>query len=672
MAGKKVFIVDDNHMLLEYLRRFLSKKGHDVTTADDGLSAVKMLLHQTPDILFLDYFIPNIKGDVLCQILRKMEHLNNSPIIMLSAAAAEMDFDEDNLAADAFIAKSPFDETALHVLEMVNDSENLLNQSRDQGIVGIKSVYARQMTVELLQHTRHLESILDRISEGIVELYRDEVVYANSATLALFDMPVNQVLARRFQDLFPHPVSDQVAAMLPPCEEDRCELGLEEPIWLGGKRILLKKLPMEGSDSIIFLVEDVTRLMQMTEELAAYRDQLEQIVEKRTTALKAANEKLRQAEKVEVLSNIAGGVAHDLNNILSGLVGYPELLLMDLPEDSTMKVPLETIKSTGEKAAAIVDDLLTLTRRGNPVRQVLSPNRIIEEFRDSPELAKMLRYHPKVSVKWILEENLLNISASPVHILKTIMNLVSNACEAMPEGGTVRARTRNHYLDRPKIGYERIPKGEYVHISVSDNGTGILPDDLDRIFEPFFTKKKMGRSGTGLGMSVVWGTIKDYGGYIDILSESGTGTTFDLYFPVCREPGPVEEETVVLKSYRGTERVLVIDDIKEQRDIASRMLHKLGYTAETVASGEAALSWLDTHSADILLLDMIMHPGMDGLETYRRIKRTHPDQKAVIASGFSETDRVKEAQELGCGPYLKKPYSIRSLAKTIREALDNR
>ena len=382
-------------------------------------------------------------------------------------------------------------------------------------------------------------------------------------------------------------------------------------------------------------------------------------------------DQLKQAEKMEAVGAMAAGVAHDLNNILSGLVSYPDLLLMDIPADSPLGEKILTIKQSGEKAAAMVQDLLTMARRGTDNQKVMQPNALIEEYFASPEFKALRQRFPKVSFRTDLDEALLNVYASPVHLSKSLMNLISNAAEAHLVPGEVSVTTRNRSVDQALDAYETIPPGDYITIQVRDTGVGIDPSELDRIFEPFFTKKRMGNSGTGLGLSVVWGTMKDCGGYIDVSSREGKGTTITLYLPVTRKD-PTQQERLSIEDYCGSERVLVVDDLAEQRKIAKGLLSKLGYSVATVASGEAALDYLDRESADILVLDMIMEPGMDGCDTYRQILARVPGQKAIIASGYAESERVREAQRLGAGAYVQKPYTLEKLATALRRELDRR
>jgi PAS domain S-box-containing protein len=380
---------------------------------------------------------------------------------------------------------------------------------------------------------------------------------------------------------------------------------------------------------------------------------------------------LQRAQKMEALGTLAGGVAHDLNNTLSGLISYPEILLLDLPENSPLRKPIQAIHSSGQKMAAIVKDLLTLARRGVAATEVLNLNLIISNYLLSPEFERLNELYPNIELHTRLDQDLLNILGSPVHLSKTIMNLVTNAAESMPDGGLIIITTENRYLDRPIRGYDDVKEGDYVLLTVSDGGVGIPSKDLKRIFEPFYTKKIMGRSGTGLGMAVVWGTVKDHAGYIDVQSREGLGSIFTLYFPVSRKELPKENVPMVIDDYMGKgESVLVVDDVEEQRNIALMLLKRLGYSVTAVPSGEAAVDYMTNHDVDLLVLDMIMDPGIDGLETYKRILKLYPNQKAIIVSGFSETKRVKEAQNLGAGPYVPKPYSMENIAKAVREELD--
>ena len=387
-------------------------------------------------------------------------------------------------------------------------------------------------------------------------------------------------------------------------------------------------------------------------------------------ALRESEEKLARSNKMEAMGLMAGGVAHDLNNILSGIVSYPELLLLDLPEDSPLRNPIKTIQESGMRAADVVEDLLTIARGVASGKEVLNLNTLTTEYLGSAEHQKLERTHPLSTFKTELDPELLNITGSASHVKKILMNLATNSSEAIEGKGTVTVSTMNRYLDEPLKGYEDVHSGEYVVLAISDDGSGISPKDLDRIFEPFYTKKMMGRSGTGLGLAVVWNSMQDHDGYINV-NTGEKGTVFELYFPVTREQVADEREEVPLEDCLGHgEKVLVVDDEERQREIASGILTRLGYNSETVSSGEDAIEYVKTNPVDLILLDMVMPKGINGRKTYEEIIKIRPGQKAIIASGYAKTKEVDLAQELGAGKYIKKPYTLPKVGLAVKEELE--
>lgn len=266
------------------------------------------------------------------------------------------------------------------------------------------------------------------------------------------------------------------------------------------------------------------------------------------------------------------------------------------------------------------------------------------------------------------------VSGSPTHLEKMVMNLIINAFEAITGRGTVIIETANMTTKNTIKGYETIPPGDYVVLKISDNGNGIPLENMTKIFEPFYSSKIMGRSGSGLGMTVVWGVVKDHNGYLDITSSRQSGTTFSVFLPSLpheiKPAPPVTHDNQVIPRGDG-ERILMVDDLSEQRSLVSTILSTLGYIPTTASSGEEAVEILGRESFDLVILDMIMAPGMDGLDTYREILKTRPGQKVIIVSGYSETERMKTARELGVRRYIKKPYTLKEVATGIREELRN-
>jgi len=649
MKAKNILVVDNNPVILKLISTLLEKNDYRVQTATDGLSALTLLKTYTPDIIFIDLIMPNICGRKLCRIIRSMPEINSTFLIIVSAIAAEEKIDLDEIGADACIAKGPFKKTARHILDVADKIEkNGFTRIADR-FIGMDDVNPREITKELLTSRRHFEVVLNNMSEGFLELAENgRIIFANPAATRLFDIPEEILLSSTFTDLFPETQFNRIEKMLRLSTHIPIKVGADSPVMIGDRQISLNILPVKDDDkrSSIIILKDVTKQKRM-------------------------EAKLQRAHQMEAIGTLAGGVAHDLNNILSGLVSYPALLLLEIPPNSPLKQPLKTIKKSGEKAATIVQDMLTLTRRGVPITKVVNLNDIVLDYLKSPEHEKIQFFHPSVEIKTDLEPSLLNVLGSPFHLMKTLMNLVSNAAEAIEMGGKIRIITTNQYVDLPILGYEQIDEGDYIILSVSDNGKGIAPEDIERIFEPFFTKKSMGMSGTGLGMAVVWGTVKDHRGYVDVRSKPAQGTTFHLDFPTTRQKADRVRPKRHAESFLGKgESILIVDDVSEQREIAFDILTKLGYDAATVASGEEAIEYLHNHSVDLLLLDMVMNPGIDGLDAYKKIVELHPHQRAVIASGFAETERVKATQKLGAGPYIKKPYTLETIGVAIRKELD--
>lgn len=404
-------------------------------------------------------------------------------------------------------------------------------------------------------------------------------------------------------------------------------------------------------------VEDLP--VEMTYESFAFGDQPQMIITTRDiTARKKEEdekqkirEKFEKAERMESIGILAGGVAHDLNNMLGPVVGYTDLISMDLDDDNPIKKKIERIGKSARDATSVIQDLLTLARRGRYKMTPINLNEVLESYLNSPGYDMLAQAHQNVDVRLKLDTNIDNIKGSCPHLEKVIMNLVMNAYDAMPESGELTIETSQQYLEKLLNGHDDFVHGNYVLLRVQDNGIGIQSEDLNKIFEPYYSKKKMGSSGTGLGLSVVYGIVKDHKGYYDILSTTGKGTEFILYFPISRELVEAKQEAATTTG--GNELVLIVDDIKEQREMAKELLSKIGYKVRTVENGRQAIRYLKDHHVDIVVLDMMMEKDFDGLDTYREIIRLNAKQKVVVVSGFSADDRVLIMQRLGAGQYLK-------------------
>ena len=360
-----------------------------------------------------------------------------------------------------------------------------------------------------------------------------------------------------------------------------------------------------------------------------------------TERVKADQEKLELQKqlainnKMETLGLMAGSVAHDLNNILSGIVTLPELLLMQMGHDHEHSKTIKIIEKAGKEAASVVSDLITVARGATIEKHVCNLNTLVEEYMETSKEKKKDPRLKNIAIKLHCEPELANNYCSTMNINKVLMNLIGNAAEEIEGNGTIVVSTKSISIKEPFFGYESIDAGEYVVLSVSDDGPGISADDVTKIFEPFYSKKIMGRSGTGLGLAIVWNTVHDHGGFIDVISDDN-GSTFDLYFPMTMDAVRKADGVFSIEKYQGNgERILVVDDQKKQQEIASNLLNSLGYKTDFVSSGEDAVAYAMLHPVDLVILDMIMASGMNGRETYEEILKINPKQPAIIASGFS-------------------------------------
>ncbi|MEN8190728.1 MAG: response regulator [Thermodesulfobacteriota bacterium] len=379
---------------------------------------------------------------------------------------------------------------------------------------------------------------------------------------------------------------------------------------------------------------------------------------------------LARAQKMEAIGLMAGGVAHDLNNILAGIVGYPDLLLSQLSSSSELKKPMTAIKESGERAAAVVADLLTVARGSASIRESHDINKLAREYLGSPEYKALKILYPGVNCRLECRTQHPHISCSPVHIKKIIMNLVTNGMEAVGEKGSVVISTANHHTDEAEPGKHGLNPGAYVCLTVADDGPGIASQDIDHIFEPFYTKKFMGHSGSGLGLAIVWNTVQDHNGRI-FVDSNDQQTSFELYFPAGEKTAVAAADEMSQEWSSSHERILVVDDEEMLRDIASQMLQSMGYLVDSVSSGELAVEYLKEKAVDLFVIDMLMEPGINGRQTYERLLEINQGQRAIIASGFSESEDVRAALKMGAGGFIKKPYSLNQLERVVKEVLNS-
>jgi PAS domain S-box-containing protein len=381
------------------------------------------------------------------------------------------------------------------------------------------------------------------------------------------------------------------------------------------------------------------------------------------TERKQLEERLLRAQRLETAGRISGQVAHDFNNLLAPLALYPDLLKMQLSDGHPALKYCDGMLEVVQQMADINADLLTLGRRGHFELQIVDINRVVRQAMEG-----LIGKPDTLGVILDLTADLSLVRGSSAQLVRVVTNLVLNAREAMHDVGTLHVKTENVYVDAPFAHYDQVTVGDYVRLTVRDSGHGVPPAIRDRIFDAFFTTKMADKKpGTGLGLSIVLAVVEDHHGYLDLESQVAEGSSFFVYLPVCRD----KPERLARSSVRGgAESILVVDDDRALREAVAELLRQLGYRAEVMSGGDAAVDFIANHPVDLLILDMMMPSGIDGTETFRRVRALRPTQRAVIMSGFAEGERVNEALLLGAGAFLRKPVSMEKLARAVREELD--
>ena len=405
----------------------------------------------------------------------------------------------------------------------------------------------------------------------------------------------------------------------------------------------------------------------------------EELVQKSMQHERSVQERLAATKRMEALSVLAGGVAHDLNNALGPLVALPDVILAQLgevrrTEESVrdLRTDVETIKVAALRAAQTIKDLLTLGRQGRTAKENVDLNRVIKVCMANSSLRFAEEGTARINMISDLAPAPLIVRGSESQLARAVDNLIRNAVEAFAGNGEVVVKSAKVDVQEPRSGYEVVPAGQYATLSVSDDGVGIEPHELGQVFEPFFTKKRAKEtSGSGLGLSIVHGVVKEHEGFIDVTSTPGVGTTICLYFPLV---DGAERREPVLAAPRGNARILIVDDEPIQQRTGRRVLVRLGYEVETMDSGLRAYELFKRAAAtgqspfDLVIMDMVLGEVLDGLQVIEHIQRLFPAQKVIVVSGHAPTERAELAVAKGL-TWLVKPYGMETFAQTVQRVL---
>ncbi len=640
-AQLRVLVVEDRDTDAELMLRELERAGLACTPQRVAAEAAfrRALADFSPDIVLADYNVPGFGGTAALEILRETRSL--VPLVIVTGSL------DEETAAECIKAGA-----ADYVLKT-----NLVRLTPAvRGALALARSRAHQAEAEaaLRRNEQRFRALVEHSWEAIALFAGDgTILYGSPATTRLLGYEIPELVGRNAFE-FVHP-DDQPAALA------RLTDAMGQP--RGHVQVAARVRHKNGSwrymEGIFTNLLDDPNVEAVVNN---YRDVTEQ---------RSLEQQVIQAQKMEAVGRLAGGVAHDFNNILTAITGYTDLLLADLPPDDPLREDVNEIHRAAQRAAALTQQLLAFSRRQVMQPSVLALNALVA---DIEKLLKRL-LGEDITLETALDPAAGHVRADPSQLQQVLMNLAVNARDAMPRGGRITIETGDVQLDEAYAAEHRgVSPGRYALLAVSDTGTGMTEDVRSHLFEPFFTTKEMGK-GTGLGLATVYGIVKQSGGHIWVYSEVGQGTSMKIYLP--RVDAPIEPVERPARPARrragGSETILLVEDETAVRGVARQLLERQGYTVLEASNGHAALALCEERQAgiDLLLTDVVM-PGMSGRELADRLAPRYPRLRVLFMSGYTDDAIVRHGMLQPGLHYVQKPFRTEALLDKIREVLDGR
>ncbi|MHC1744700.1 MAG: response regulator [Syntrophobacteraceae bacterium] len=636
---KKILVVDNHPVMLRYMQELLEKAGHQVWTAEDGLAALDLLKEQVPDVMFLDLIMPNISGDKLCRIIRRMPGLENVYVVILSGIAAEEKILFADFGADACIAKGPFATLSHHILRALEQADQESRSCCKAGTFGLENVHPREITSELLSVKKHFEVILDSMVEGILETVADErIVYANPIASALIGIPEESLLGSNLSDFFEDSERDRIRSYLSCNGSSPNNLLENRPFSLNGRLVLIKIRPVKDKFAkTIVMIHDVTDRMRMESQL-------------------------QQAQKLEAIGTLAGGIAHDFNNILTAIMGNISLAMAYLKDQGKASEKLMAAEQAALRAKDLTQQLLPFSRGGAPIKKASSLSNAVHE------ICRASTKGTSVLCEVCVSDDLWSAEVDVLQFRQALQHLVGHAVQAMEGGGTIFTSAVNTVIDQSS--FSTLRPGKYIKITILDQGRGIPEELIGRVFDPYFCMRDV---QAGLGLATAYSVINNHGGTITVDSKLHEGTKFEVYLPALESPH-TRPSPPRIPVPRKQHCILVMDDEAVIRSVVGDMLGHLGYSVAFAEDGSEAIeiyrkALSSGKSFDGVIMDLTVEGGMGGKEAIQKLRIIDPNVKAVVSSGYSHDPIMSHFKEYGFCGVLDKPYKLSDLDNVLNNLL---
>lgn len=645
MSKHKVLAVDDTPENLAVLKVLFDTNfpSMELLTADSAREGLAIAAETDLCGALVDLQMPGMDGLEMTRRLKADPKTANTHVVLITAHAAppELKAEGMNAGANDFITKPV---------------ENIELVAKIRVMARLKSTHDRLRDIN-----EHLESLVEKRTEdlrashsllkNVFNSAEAMAVVSKDGTLVRVNDGMTRLLNRPEDDLIGRKCSDLFGIEM--CQTAECPLRSGE--CPGVQEV---KIAVEGQDPCVCLMSHSQFLDNPGSGDYALILTLRDITEYREI-----ERQLRHVQKMEAIGQLAGGVAHDFNNALSVILGHGELLVGKLSEETTEAECAATIVRAAKRASSLTEQLLGFARRGKEREATIDANEVISEVCEFLHRT----VDRLIEIDQHFSEDPVYMIGDPGQIQQAVMNLAMNACDAMEGGGRLTFRTELVSNGELSENARDSNKDAQVRIVVADTGTGIPEQIRDHIFEPFFTTREQGK-GTGLGLAMVHGIVKNHGGRIDYRTEVGHGTEFELIFDAVKAPPETPEQIASVQP--GTGNVLIIDDEKMVAGIAADVVESLGYTPHITYSALEAIKYFSDHhnEIDLVITDMMM-PKMNGAECFRRLKTIEPGVRAILISGYG-VGRAEEALREGVKEFIRKPFTVSSLSSAISRALE--